>query len=468
MAATSVAAATGGTLVGPDVEVDGASIDSRRVRDGNLFVPVVAARDGHDFIADAVGAGAAAYVTSRGVRATQAGRGVTAGSATGATAVEVADTSAALADLGRWARTRLPDRVVGVTGSSGKTSTKDLLAAVLRAQGPCASSERSHNNELGVPLTLVNAPEGAEAAVVEMGARGPGHIRWLCDVARPTVGVVTNVSLSHTEFLGSAEGVAAAKSELVAELPTSGVAVLNADDPRVAAMAELTPARVLTFGLDAGDVRATGVRVDGDLRPSFVLETPWGREAVQLAVRGAHQAANAAAAAAAALALEVDLPAVAAALAQATGSPWRMEVGRTPGGALVLNDAYNANPASAEAALRALASVDAGRRVAVLGPMLELGEVSAAEHRRIAGLARELGADVVVVGTEEYGLAPCPDGEAALRAVGSLGAADAVLVKASRAAGLERLAERLLAGAADAAEAATAMGEDEAAGEGGW
>jgi UDP-N-acetylmuramoyl-tripeptide--D-alanyl-D-alanine ligase len=371
------------------------------------------------------------------------------------TAIVVADTAAALADLGRRARARLPDRVVGITGSSGKTSTKDLLGAVLAADGPAAVSERSENNELGVPLTLVNAPDDARAAVVEMGARGPGHIRWLCAIARPTVGVVTNVSMSHTEFLGSIDGVAKAKTELVEALPASGVAVLNAGDERVAAMSMATEARVVTFGVDVGDVRATHVSVDAELRPSFTLETPSGRVDVRLDTRGAHQAANAAAAAAAALALGVDLPVVAGGLETAVSSPWRMEVHRSPAGALVLNDAYNANPASAEAALRALAAlpVAGGRRVAVLGPMLELGTTSREQHRRIAGLARDLGFEVVTVGTDEYGLEPVADADAALAALARapLHAGDAVLVKASRAAGLERVAARLVAGEADAA-----------------
>ena len=197
----------GGTLGGPDVEFDGTEVDSRRVRGGELFVAIVAGRDGHDFIDDALAAGAAAYVTER-----EPVSGA-------ATSVRVPDTRAALLALGRLARDRLPDRLVGITGSTGKTSTKDLLGSILRGVGPCAVSERSFNNELGVPLTLANAPDAAQAAVVEMGARGPGHIRVLCGIARPTVGVVTNVSLSHTEFLGSLDGVAAAKSELVESLP---------------------------------------------------------------------------------------------------------------------------------------------------------------------------------------------------------------------------------------------------------
>jgi len=421
-------------VAGGDVEVDGAAIDSRLVRGGELFIPVVAARDGHDFIGAAVEAGAAAYLTTREPVA-----------AVGAPAAFVPDTAAALADLARLARSRLPDRVVGITGSTGKTSTKDLLGAVVRrAAGPAAVSEGSQNNELGLPLTLVNAPAGARAAVLEMGARGPGHIRWLCAIARPTVGVVTNVGLSHTEFLGSLDGVAAAKGELPESLPRTGTAVLNATDERVLAMAGRTPAAVLTFGVDDGDVRATAVTVDDGLRASFTLESPWGGTPVRLEARGAHQAANAAAAAAAALALGIGLADVAAGLEEATPSRWRMDVRRSPAGTTVLNDAYNANPASTEAALRALSSLAVGgRRIAVLGPMLELGEASAAEHRRLADVASAAGIEVVAVGTADYGLAPVaePDLHALLA---GLGEDDAVLFKASRAARLEKLAVRLL------------------------
>ncbi|MFN2606495.1 MAG: UDP-N-acetylmuramoyl-tripeptide--D-alanyl-D-alanine ligase [Acidimicrobiales bacterium] len=434
--ASEVAAAVGGTLVGPDTEVRGVTVDSRRVAPGQLFVPVRAARDGHRFVAAALDAGAAAYLTAEPPLAGD-GRHP---------AVVVADTVAALADLGRAARRRLPERVVGVTGSAGKTSTKDLLAAALDGPFRPTASERSFNNELGVPLTLANAPDDADVAVVEMGARGPGHIRSLCDVARPTVGVVTNVGLAHTEMLGSLDGVARAKSELVEALPATGTAVLNADDHRVAAMAAATAARVLTFGLDAGDVRAEGLAVDDELRPRFRLATEWGSAAVALSVRGAHHAANALAAAAAALAVGAPLDAVVAGLGRARLSPWRMELARSAGGGLVLNDAYNANPASTEAALRSLAALPARRRVAVLGPMLELGPYEASEHGRMGALAADLGVDLVVsVGAPAYGVTDVADVDAAAALVGPVAEGDAVLVKGSRAAGLERLAATLLA-----------------------
>jgi len=425
--AAAIAEAVGGVLSGPDTEVRGATIDSRSIAGGELFVPVRAARDGHDFIAEALDAGAVAYMTSQ-----PPGPG---------TAVLVDDTTAALGKLGRAARDRLGDRVVGITGSAGKTSTKDLLAAVLDGPFRPAASERSFNNELGVPLTLVNAPDDADAAVVEMGARGPGHIATLCRIARPTVGVVTNVGLAHTETLGSLDGVARAKAELVEALPPSGTAVLNADDDRVAAMRSASTAAVLTYGVVQGDVRACDLVVDQDLRPSFRLASPWGSVDVRLAVRGAHQAANAAGAAAAGLAVGVPLEAVAAGLGRARSSPWRMELNRSLDGGLVLNDSYNANPASTEAALRSLASLDATRRVAVLGPMFELGEHSVTEHRRVGALARDLGIDLLVtVGAPAYGGEDVADIAAAVLLIGPAGPGDVVLVKGSRAAGLERLA----------------------------
>jgi UDP-N-acetylmuramoyl-tripeptide--D-alanyl-D-alanine ligase len=428
-----IAEVTAGAMSGPDVTASGASIDSRHVTGGELFVPVIAARDGHDFVADASAAGAPAYLTSRGPVA-----GV------GATAVEVDDTMAALAALGRHARGRLPDRVVGITGSVGKTSVKDLLAVALAARWRTSASVGSFNNELGVPLTLLNAPDGSEALVVEMGARDVGHIAQLCALAGPTVGVVTRVAPAHTEIFGTLEEVAAAKGELVEALPAGGTAVLNAGDPLVAAMASRTVAAVVAFGR-GGDVRAESVELDDQLRPSFRLVSPWGTAAVRLGVRGEHMVDNALAAAAAALVCDVPLEGVADAVGAAVRSRWRMELVRLPSGALVVNDAYNANPASVAAALRALVRLDAARRrVAVLGPMAELGPSSDEEHRRMGALARELGIDVVAVGAPAYG-APTVDGiEAVAAALGPLGEGDAVLVKGSRVAGLERLVALLL------------------------
>jgi UDP-N-acetylmuramoyl-tripeptide--D-alanyl-D-alanine ligase len=443
MITSEVATATGGRLVGPDVTVSGAAIDSRLVTGGELFVPVVAERDGHDFVAAAVAAGAAAYLTSRPVLGDDVAAG---GPAARVAAVEVADTRAALGALGRHARDRLDDqvdgRVVGVTGSVGKTSVKDLLALALGARWRAAASAGSFNNELGVPLTLVGAPDDTEALVIEMGARGAGHVADLCTVARPTVGVVTRVAAVHTETFGTLDDVARAKGELVEALPPSGTAVLNAADPRVAAMAARTRARVVTFGT-GGDVRAAGVRLDADLRPAFRLETPWGEAQVALAVRGTHMVDNALAAAAAALVCDVPLDGVAEALATARLSRWRMELTTLPSGARLLNDAYNANPTSMAAALRALAELDGSRRVAVLGVMAEIGASSDDEHAAVGELARDLGIEVVAVAAPAYGGTLVDDLDGAVAALGPLGPGDAVLLKGSRVAGLERLVDRL-------------------------
>jgi UDP-N-acetylmuramoyl-tripeptide--D-alanyl-D-alanine ligase len=427
-----IAEVTGGSVVGPDVEARGASNDSRTMAGGELFVALLWNQDGHDFIEDALRRGAPAYLTAR--------------PPAGGTAVVVGDTAVALLDLGRGARRRLPDRVVGVTGSVGKTSVKDLLAAALAPTFRVAASAGSFNNEFGVPLTLINAADDAEAVVVEMGARGPGHVALLCDVAAPTIAVVTQVAAAHTAVMGDLDAIARSKGELVEALPSKGTAVLNAEDPRVAAMAARTSAAVVRFGA-GGDVVAEDVRLDDELRPTFRLRTPAGDADVRLGVAGRHQVDNALAAAGAALAAGAPVESVAEGLGAARLSPMRMALGRSPSGAVVLNDAYNANPASMAAALRALAAVPARRRIAFLGTMAELGERAAAEHREVAALAAELGVQVVAVAEPAYGVEVVPDVDAAAARARDLGLGDgdAVLVKASRVARLERLADALLA-----------------------
>ena len=446
--ASELAGALGGRLHGPDVELVRVAIDSRAVQGGELFVPIVAGRDGHDFVGAAVTGGAAAYLSARG-------------RLDAATPwIEVDDTARALLDIGREARRGLPDRVVGITGSVGKTTVKDLTAGALGARYRTWASARSFNNELGVPLTVANAPADTEALVIEMGARGPGHIALLCEIAVPAIGVVTVVASAHTEMFGSLDEVAKAKSELVASLPAGGTAVLNAGDRRVLDMRRVTAAAVLTFAHDlspgtagAGamaDVTAGEVQVEDDLRPAFRLQTPWGAVPVRLPLRGEHNVGNALAAAAAGLAAGVPLEDVAAGLESAQGSPSRMDLQRAPSGLVVVDDSYNANPLSLEAGLRALARLPVRRRVAVLGVMAELGAEGPAEHRRLAGLAASLGIEVLAVGTDQYGVPwTAPDADAAIAALGSpalLGQGDAVLVKASRVADLGRVAEALLAG----------------------
>jgi UDP-N-acetylmuramoyl-tripeptide--D-alanyl-D-alanine ligase len=448
-----LAAAVGGTLdrAGADVVVDGAvTLDSRRVEPGGLFGAVAGERvDGHAYARDAVAAGAAAALLARPV---------------GVPAVLVDDTVAALGRLARSVLARLPALVVvAVTGSSGKTSTKDLLAQLLVAAGPTVAAEGSYNNELGLPLTALKADPATRNLVLEMGARGPGHIAALCAVAPPRVGVVLNVGSAHLGEFGSREAIARAKAELVEALAPDGLAVLNADDAAVAAMAARTAARVVTFGESRrADVRADAVRLDGAGRPSFTLLTPEGSAAVGLRLHGGHQVANALAAACVGRELGLSPSAVAAGLAAAVPlSRWRMEVVERPDGVTVVNDAYNANPDSVRAALKALVAMAGGRRTwAVLGEMRELGPESVVEHDAIGRLAVRLDvARLVVVGP---GARPIhtgaflegswggesvyvPDADAAARLLREqVRPPDIVLVKASRAAGLERVATGLL------------------------
>jgi UDP-N-acetylmuramoyl-tripeptide--D-alanyl-D-alanine ligase len=436
MRASEIAAALGASIVVPpgvnaDPLVTSVGFDSREIQPGSLFVALTAQRDGHQFIGAAAEAGAVACLQSQ--------LDVTDPRIVN---IVVPDTAAALMELARVMRQRLAAQVVGLTGSVGKTSTKDLILAAIGASKSVWGNERSFNNEQGLPVTILNAPDDAEVLVLEMGMRGHGQITQLCQIAAPQIGLVTNVGYAHTELVGGIEGVATAKGELIAALPSSGTAVLNADDPRVMAMAKRGPASVVTYGQSLGaEVRITGMELDQQAKARCMVETPWGRYRIELQVPGAHMALNAAAALAVTGVCGADLSAAAQALAQAKVSPMRMQVGRTRGGAVLVNDAYNANPTSMTAALKALSVMDAQRRVAVLGVMAELDEPEI-QHREVAQLARDLGIELWPVGTELYGIAPITDPVAA---IGELGESDAVLLKASRVAGLERIAHEVAA-----------------------
>jgi UDP-N-acetylmuramoyl-tripeptide--D-alanyl-D-alanine ligase len=427
--ASELAAHLGGELVGPDIGIDGASIDSRTIRPGQLYVPIVAGRDGHDFIRAALGAGAPAYLTAR--------------EPVGGTAIRVGDTAATLLRLGSFARGRVGG-AVGITGSVGKTTTKDLLAGCLASTFRTGASKDSFNNELGLPLTLFNAPDAARWVVLEMGARRAGDITLLAEVARPDVGVVTRVAKAHVEFFGDLDGVARAKGELVAALPASGLAVLNFDDPRVRDMALRSACPVVGYGVGVeAEVRADDITLDGDLRARFRLSSPWGQTEVRLAVHGAHQVSNALAAATVALWCGVPIESVAEALSVTPGSALRMDVRHVPGGPVLLVDCYNANPASAEAAVRSLAALPGRRKLAVLGLMAELGDHGEAEHRRITLMADELGVQVVGYATELYGETSVTGVEEAVALLRTLGPGDAALVKGSRVARLEEVVRAL-------------------------
>lgn len=423
--ASEAAGFLGGEPVGPDVEIDGASIDSRTIRPGQLYAPIVAERDGHDFIPAALAAGASAYLTRR--------------EPVGGTAIRVADPAAALLRLGTFARDRV-DGAIGVTGSVGKTTTKDLLAACLASTFATAATAGSLNNELGLPLTLLNAPGGARWVVLEMGAKRVGDVERLAAVARPDVGIVTGVAMAHVQYFGSLDGVARAKGELVAALPATGVAVLNFDDARVRRMAKLGPAPALGYALDAAaDVRAEDITLDRDLHPRFRLLSPWGRADVRLALHGAHQVPNALAAATAALWCGVPIEAVADALATSQGSPMRMNVHRHPELPLLVVDCFNAIPASTEAALRSLASLPGERKLALLGLMAELGDESASEHHRLARLADDLGIELVGYETDLYGKPQVAGVDEAVALLRTLTPTDAALLKASRSVRLDQV-----------------------------
>lgn len=444
-----IAAITSGRATGPAAVVRGFAFDSRTLVPGNAFVALRAERDGHDFVADAFARGASLAVVERvppGVEGSL---------------VTVADAHAALRALGAAARDRLGDMpVVGITGSAGKTSTKDLTAAALSPSFAVHASATSFNNEIGLPVTLLDTPSDTQAVVLEMGARFAGNITELCTIARPSIGVITHVGLAHAEHLGGPDGIARVKGELVEALPPDGLAVLSADCDYVEALTARSAARVVTVGMRPGaDIRTSEVKVDAELRPSFRLESPWGSAAgVKLAVRGAYQVANAAQAATVALYLGVPLDAVVDALAVAGTAAWRMELTTSRDGVLVLNDAYNASPSSMRASLDTFGRLPVtGRRIAVLGEMRELGAIAPAEHARVGALVSDAGVSVLVTvgsGTDELATSAAAHGvdvqrvqdrEAAVAAVRAIVApGDAVLVKASRLVGLERVAESLL------------------------
>jgi UDP-N-acetylmuramoyl-tripeptide--D-alanyl-D-alanine ligase len=429
--AVDAARAAGGTLIGPDTELVGASFDSRSVGPGQLFVPVIADRDGHGFVADALARGAGAYLSSRGVT-------------DGGTAIVVDDTVRALGAVAAWARGvldgRLAGRTVGITGSVGKTTTKELVAAALTTELRTAASPRSFNNDQGLPVTILNAPDDVEALVLEMGMRGFGEIDRLCRVARPSVGVVTAVAEAHTERVGGIEGVARAKAELVVALPADGTAVLNGDDPRVAAMRALAACAVVTYGTGTdADVRMVSRTVDDMGCASMEVATPWGMASLRMGLPGLHMAHNALAALAVAGVLGVSLERASAAIGSVEGPPMRMQVRRTPSGATVIDDCYNANPASMQAALETLAALSARRRVLVVGEMAELEHPEVAHHA-VASLAHRLGIELVAVGTDRYGPSPVSI-DHAIEVLASLKSGDAALVKGSRVARLERVVE---------------------------
>ncbi|MGN6414036.1 UDP-N-acetylmuramoyl-tripeptide--D-alanyl-D-alanine ligase [Flexivirga sp.] len=446
----NIATVTGGTLHGEDRLVDGPVVtDSREALPGSLYVARVGEHaDGHDFAAPAMTAGAVGVLGSRPLP--------------GIPTVVVADVPQAFADLARAVVDKAPQlRIIGITGSSGKTSTKDLLAQVLAPAGETIAPVGSYNSEVGVPLTVCRVTAGTRFLVAEMGATNIGNIAYLTRIAPPSIGIVLNVGTAHVGEFGSVDAIAQTKGELVEALPASGLAVLNADDRRVAAMAARTDARVVTVGRgDDAQVRATDVMLDDQDRPSFTIIGLDGVEAlpVRLGLHGEHQVGNALAVAVAARELGNAPEQIAAGLAGARPvSRWRMEVHQLPSGVTLINDAYNANPDSMSAALGALQRMGHGRRtIAVLGEMRELGDTSRQAHHDVGATAARLGVGVVVAvggGAEPIAAAAreagvsvrlAADVEEAHRIVMQLLApSDVILFKSSRDSGLRYLGDRI-------------------------
>lgn len=434
--------------------------DSREVEAGSLFAAFVGERvDGHDYAERALAAGAVAVLATRPV---------------GVPAIVVPDVVAALGALARAVVARLGTDVVALTGSAGKTSTKDLIAQVLQHHAPTVWTPGNLNNEIGLPITTLRVTGETQHLVLEMGARGIGHIAYLTGLTPPRIGLVLNVGTAHIGEFGGREQIAQAKGELVEALPSEaegGIAVLNADDLLVRAMAGRTKARTVLFGeAEDADIRATEVRMTDRGQPSFTLRTPTGCSDVTLRLYGEHHVSNALAAAAVAHVLGMSAQEIATALSGAGSlSRWRMEVTERADGVTIVNDAYNANPESMRAALRALAAMggagkaNGGRTWAVLGPMAELGDDALAEHDAVGRLVVRLNVSkLVAVGGREASWLQLgaynegswgeesvlvSDAQAAVDLLRSeLRPGDVVLVKASRSAGLERVAQALLDG----------------------
>jgi|LNFM01.1.fsa_nt_gb UDP-N-acetylmuramoyl-tripeptide--D-alanyl-D-alanine ligase len=439
------ASATRGQLMGEDAAFSGISTDTRSIAAGQLFVALKGQRyDAHDMLDAAVTAGAAGLVVMRRASAPTA-------------QIVVSDTRAALGDLARDWRRRVRIPVIAVTGSNGKTTTKEMLASILRTQGPTLATEGNLNNDIGVPLTLFRLDASHTHAVIEMGASRPDDIAELVDIAEPTVALVTMCGPAHLEGLGDLAGVAAAKGKVYARLSAQGVAVINADEPFAAQWRKTAgAARVLTFGLSApAEVSATDIQCGAiGAGTTFTLIAGDERCAVHTPFDGLHNVRNALAAAAAALAVGTPLAAIAAGLAGANRVKGRLNLKRSRGGMQLIDDSYNANPASLSAALALLAQQPNARWL-VFGDMGELGAGALAAHREVGLEARRAGVDRLFgIGPQARaaidafgaGGAWYPDAQAALAELSLLDGADAtVLVKGSRFMQLDRVVDGLVA-----------------------
>ena len=442
--ASEIAQIIGGILSGDDVEVTAApTLKSAEVDQGGIFLALQGEKvDGHDFVDDAFSHGAVLAITTRAVAQRH---------------ILVSDVAAALTLLARFARSELKDlTVIGITGSQGKTTTKDLLRHMLSQHGETVAPTGNYNNELGVPLTLLACSSTTKYAVIEMGARHSGDIAHLASIAQPDIAVVLRVGMAHVGEFGSIEAIAKTKSELISSLSESGIAILGQYDPYTKAMKSLHTGRTISFGADhSADIRATEIEMR-EGRPHFDLVTPAGRAAVGLRIVGEHQISNALACAAVGTALGLSIESIATALSTALiESKWRMEIHEFSE-VLLINDSYNASPDAVEAALRTLilfAQERGGRAWAFLGKMAELGESSAQAHQQVGTLAYQMGIDhLVCVDAPEYQPAQLSDGQTILHLCDRSGAraiaeqiepGDVILVKASRSENFEILAKEI-------------------------
>ncbi|MEN6370880.1 MAG: UDP-N-acetylmuramoyl-tripeptide--D-alanyl-D-alanine ligase [Armatimonadota bacterium] len=441
-------AALGGELVKgkTDTKVTGVSTDTRTIKPGDLFFALISENsDGHRFAAAAVEKGASGVVVSQDVDAE-------------GTVIRVPDTLVALGDLAAWYRRQFNVRAVGITGSVGKTSTKEMIAAVLGRRFNVLKNAGNFNNEIGAPLTIFQLQPEHDILVQEMAMRLPGEITELAEIVRPDIGVITNIGISHIERLGSRDAIAAAKSELLEALPMEGIAVLNADDPYFEFLSGKVPCNVTSYGVKAGDVRAENVKMDADGRPRFTVVVGEASFDVALPVIGEHNVLNALAAVAVGLCFGVSKEEIAAGLESLSSTEKRANVIECSGGYKVIDDSYNASPASMTGALKTLAVMDGARKIAVLGDMKELGDHAEAAHTEVGKVAAESGLSMLVTvgelaknissGAKSAGftgdiLEFYTSDEAAAGLKGVIKAGDVVLVKASRSMETEKIVEAL-------------------------
>ena len=452
---SDICKATGGRLRAgePGIVIRSITIDSRMVGPDALFVPLKGTQtDGHAFIPAAFDAGAVAALVKQDMRELVTVRA-------DAAVIEVDNTLRALGDIAGWWRDRCSATIVAITGSNGKTSTKEMAWSILSRRFVCFRTPGNFNNLIGLPLTLCSVLPSHAVAILEMGMSEPGEIRRLCAIGKPQIGLITNIGPSHLEHLKTIEAVAHAKGELFESLPKGGTAIVNVDDPRTVALISLTRAQVLTFGINGGEVTVGGLCGFNGSGARFTLQVAGRRAEVRLALPGKHFVSNALAAAAIARALDIDIHDIVAGLGSFRGVPGRMEL-LSVGTVRIINDSYNANPASMHQALQVLASLPgARRRIAVLGDMLELGEHSAEYHRELGTTVAGLGIDYLFV-TGEFALETrmgaqaggmpaerivCRDDAADLgRALlNIMDSGDAILVKGSRGVRMERVIEVL-------------------------